>query len=1048
MKTKKQLFIGLGGQGAKSIREIRKVIYERQLNAKANPNAAECEVRCAYLSIDTSGDIWKAKDKWVHMGKDLSLSEAERCKLSSDNLNVSAANTVPWLYSKDRKIAIAQQSEFANINSGTPGAQQRRRYGRALFAANVEGPGGVYSSISKAMARLDQADTEKECVISVFCSLAGGTGSGGIIDLITLLRQQYGKANYPINLYIYLADSDGVDPDDVQGYFYENQYAALRDLNALATGLMQPHTLVAVDKGNYMPGVRCSLDSPLDAVIISSNTTSANKGISIDDQIKRVAEWVVDRAAVTSNTTDPKVLKIATGEDFSTNTHGEPNDASDTFVERAYIFASLGAAKWEAPVNQLSLMAVYSIMANSFRQMLYNNPTVSEGFKDIPLAMDEKSKSDFNRLVAESFMLHDYVRQGWAAWAAENVDLIEIRKATWDEKGKRSLIKMEEVFEYFFTNSVSNVTSNEAGPALSHPGRQYKMQEDLKTGLQLSDSSATSVHEILNDYLMRKLVAEWAAGRIGLIQAQEIVAFIATTARACKEQLQQRYEDILDTGKVMKPMLRSKELRSHPETGEWNKLTALSFKVKGKEFLQAHLEDLIDIYTARTQRSHLQTFMQELELFATALDKFKTRLDTPIECLKTQLGTNEQKYQDIELRRYIMGNQRPGTRDLEFDFDLQDPKVRDVVNFVNCHNLPGSTVNVVTNADALRAIVKDSIFGGSTLADLFGGNKRMNEMTEGALMSKSYELAGNMLRMADEKTGTKLMKGLVSRVENMSEEEVADKFKRLLTNATFSYETEDAKVSPSSVVGYGIRNAYRKAWIVSYPKNINMPGIGEGEQNILNAVLSATSGAGQQEVFVVPSEDTTKISVWQTEFARPARCAKVVSFLRQRYDDMLSNASIQNAFWLNVDDLEAEMAASAMFPTKSELQSMKNGAIWIASHCPGYFTINEGTGEIFAADDERPLFDTNEQSNSDSSITAFAFSVQNQLRNAVKDDNHELLSKLKSQYEQELDSMEKGSVARRSFRAQIDTFIKPTLFRIAKTEKVRDYLQQYGIKSF
>lgn len=1041
MDTKKQLFIGLGGQGARSIRAIRKVIYERQLNAKANSNAAECRISCAYLSIDSSGDHWK-KEAWMHMGKDLSLSESERCKLFSENLNVSASNTVPWLYSKDRKVAIAQQSEFANINVSTPGAQQRRRYGRALFAANVDGPGGVYSSIAKAMARLDKIDAKKECVISVFCSLGGGTGSGGIIDLITLLRQQYpSKKNYPLNLYIYLADSDGVDPDAVQGYFYENQYAALRDLNALATGLMQPHALVEVDKGTYIPGVRCSLSSPLDAVIISSNTTSANKGIGIEEQIQRVAEWVVDRAIVTANAPDTKVTAIATGEDFSTETHGEPNDTSDTFLERAYVFASLGAAKWEAPVNQLSLMAVYSIMTNSCRQMLYNNHSEGEGYMNTSQPLTDKKKADFNRLVAESFMLHQYVSDGWAAWAADNVDIAEIQKSTWDARGQRALIRMEAVFEDFFNNVVSNLTSNEAGSVLSLPGRQYKMLEDLKTALQLPNSSATCVHEILNDFLMQKLVEEWDAGEIGLYQAQEIVKFAADSARACKAQLQQRYEDILDTGRVMTPMLRSKELRSHPEIGEWNKLTALSFKVKGKEFLKAHLADLVAIYTAKTQRAHLLTFIQELDRYAANLDQFKIRLDTPIECLLAQVVANEEKYQDVELRRYIMGNDRPGTRDLEFDFDLQDSKVRDVVNFVN-----GDKSITKANARDLRAIVKDSIFGGATLADLFGGNKRMSDITESALMSKSYELAGVMLRAADKAKGTKLMEGLVSRVKNMSEEEVADKFNRLLTNATFSYEPEDANVSPSSVAGYGMRNAYRKAWIVSYPKNIKLPGIGEGKQNIEDAVISATSGAGQNEVFVVPSEDTTKISVWQTEFARPARCAKVVSFLRQRYDELVRNASVQKAFWLNIDDLEAEMAASVMFPTKKELAGMKNGAIWIASHCPGYFTINEGTGEIFAADDERPLFDTNEQSNSDSSITRFAFSVQNQLRNAVKDDNHGLLSKLKSQYEQELESMEKGSPNRQSFMFMVDKFIKPTLFRIAKAEQVVDYLQQYGVK--
>lgn len=1042
---KKQLFIGLGGQGAKSIREIRKVIYERQLNAKANPNAAPCDIPCAYLSIDTSGDIWKAKDTWTHMGKDLSLSMAERCELKAQNLNISAANTIPWLYSHDHKISVDQHAEFGSINTSTPGAQQRRRYGRALFAANAEGPAGVHSSVVHAMQRLNTVNAENECVISVFCSLAGGTGSGGIVDLITLLRQQYPSGGYPINLYVYLADANGVNPEDVQGYFYENQYAALRDLNALSTGLMQPHMLTVMGNSPYLPGERCKVDSPLDAIIISSNTTSANVAISIDAQIRRVAEWVVDRAAVTSNTSDPAILKIATGEDFSTNTHGEPNDTSDVFLERAYRFASLGAAKWEAPVNQLSLMAVYSIMANSFRQMLYNNPTQTEGYKPLAVSLDDKSKANFNRIGAEDFLLHDYVREGWAAWAASQADLLALQNVTWDASGQRALIKMEEVFESFYNMYVLDATSNAAGDALSQPGRVSKMMANLKEKLKLENSSATSVHEILNDFLMRKLVADWTEGRIGLEQAKEVLGFAAQTARACRDLLEKCYEDILDDGKVMQPMLLSKELRSQPETGEWNKLTALSFKVKGKEFLKAHLEDLIDIYTAKTQRAHLLTFRQELDLYAAALDKFIIRMDTPINALKVQIDAAERKYQDMELRRYIMGGDRPGLRDLEFDFDLQDPKVKDVVNYVNGHNLSGSPVTTVTNAAAIRAVVKESLTGGSTLADLFGGASQMDASTEGKVMSLAYELAGNMLRHADAYVGTKLMDGLVSRVKNMTPEDIKAKFRRLLTNATFSYKEEDAGVSPSSYTGYGIHNAYRTAWIVSYPRDIELPGIGQGKANLEAAVLAATNGAGESAVFVVPSSDNTKISVWQTEFARPARCAKVVSFLRQRYDELIRSGSLQSAFWLHIDDLAAEMEAPVTFPNSAELQSMRDGAIWVVRHCKEAFVIDEQSGDIYSADGERNLYNFKELSDSQSKKTLFAFAVQKTLRTLVKDGHPELLTTLKQQYEEDLKSLPVGE-PRKAFRAQVNNFIKPTLYRIAKAEKVRDYLQQYGVK--
>ena len=213
-KKYKQLFIGLGGQGCKSIREIRKVICERELNVAANPNAGKFDLPCAYLSIDSSPDVKELKETWIHLGQNLELNADEFSHLTP-NIDVDNRNIVPWLYSSDEKVAIQQQTVFATINKSTPGAQQRRRYGRALFAANAD---KVFSDIVNAYNRVKKLDKENSCMLNVFCSLGGGTGSGGIVDLIQLLRQKFpaedsidGYQSYPLNLYIYMADTDGVN---------------------------------------------------------------------------------------------------------------------------------------------------------------------------------------------------------------------------------------------------------------------------------------------------------------------------------------------------------------------------------------------------------------------------------------------------------------------------------------------------------------------------------------------------------------------------------------------------------------------------------------------------------------------------------------------------------------------------------------------------------------------------------------------------------------------------------------------------------------------
>lgn len=1034
----KQLFIGLGGQGCKSIREIRKVIYERKLNAKANTSSEAFDLPCAYLSIDSSPNIKDLKETWIHLGKNLELNADEFSHLKP-NIDVDSHNIVPWLYSSDANVAREQSTVFATIDKATPGAQQRRRYGRALFAANAD---QVYLDIVNAYNRVKELDTVNSCMINVFCSLGGGTGSGGIVDLIQLLRQKFpasasinGYQAYPLNLYIYMADQDGVNPDDVQGFFFENQYAALRDINALSTGLMHPHTLTSVEGSNFHPGERNASANPINAVIISTNTTSENHRISIEEQIKKVAAWAVDRALIAQGANAPAVAQIASGEDFKANTHGEPNDISDTFLERSYIFASLGAAKWQAPVNELSLMAVHSIMANSFKQMVYNNVTQTQGYQKTVRTMEDIEKAQYINFSPQDFLMTDYVCAGWTNWAAQSAD---IQKLMTGERDTQALRKMEILFENTFKNQVLVPNNNTIGDNLSLPGRTSEMMSILKKRFQMDDSAATSVADLLNDYLMRELLRNWKEGQIGLKQAQEVVKYAAESANACAKKLRELLAQKQDDGDELRNLRNSLRTRSNNQDGEWFKLTSLSHKLKGKQFLTAHLEDLISIYTIRTQCGHLVRFIQQIEIYEEILNKFAGSLNTPITCLEKHIKTEEDLYTRAPLYRFIVKGDKPGQHEeLLYDYDSQDPRVMDVIKFINGHNMPGQPISVVNNAKALRALVAESITGGSTLAHLFGGNKAMNQRTEEALTSTAYELAGQMLVAADSHCHTTLMGGIVSRIANMTQAEFQTKFKRLMTSAAYSYEKDDN--TPSSSNGYGIVNAYRKAWIVTFPANINLPGIENTPQDQQAAILAITPGSSAQNVFVNHSQDTTQISVWQTEFARPARTAKVVATVHDKYEEKLKRGRIQDSFWMHIDDLSAEMAAQVTFPNKKDLEDMRDAALWIARNSEGAFSVHEESGNIYRNDssDDRPIFNIKAHKVSDLDITNFTYSVQEHLRDTIRK-QPELIKTVKAKYEEALQNTERGSSERTKMTAMINKFIKPTLFRIALKEEMND----------
>jgi L-aminopeptidase/D-esterase-like protein len=80
-------------------------------------------------------------------------------------------------------------------------------------------------------------------VIHVVCGLAGGTGSGSVVDAVAQIRHKCPDANqYRILIYAMLPEKNSRRVKDVAGFspYYANGYAALSELNALAVGKADP----------------------------------------------------------------------------------------------------------------------------------------------------------------------------------------------------------------------------------------------------------------------------------------------------------------------------------------------------------------------------------------------------------------------------------------------------------------------------------------------------------------------------------------------------------------------------------------------------------------------------------------------------------------------------------------------------------------------------------------------------------------------------------------------------------------------------------------
>lgn len=337
---KNHLFIGLGGQGGKSIAELQKVIQNRSGDAKALEKSGQ---KWDVLYIDSSRDVTNERRNWVYFGKDLKLQPSSFLYLKDDGEAINAhsmaqrPDVAPWIGDVDKLHTFLEGSQ------GIQGANQRRRLGRLLIARNAD-------RIRKAVCEdkiTPMLSNGNQCAIHIFASLAGGTGSGGIVDLVTMLRTEYPNASvdggFPIFLYLYVTDRAFEEAQ--VGYFHQNQSAALRDLNALCCGKFRPTLLGSASVPMPFKG-----DEPITQILLSSQLNSKNQMLSLSQQHQIVAEAAFERIySYVSGNLDTTQQKAVTGEDKLPSYPGEPVGN----LSRTFRFGSVGMRRWEVPIDEV-----------------------------------------------------------------------------------------------------------------------------------------------------------------------------------------------------------------------------------------------------------------------------------------------------------------------------------------------------------------------------------------------------------------------------------------------------------------------------------------------------------------------------------------------------------------------------------------------------------------------------------------------------------------------------------------------------------------------
>ena len=425
--------IGLGGTGGKIIRALRKSLYQEFHGGKAN------NVDIGYLYVDSSSEMMSMDDpSWKTLGTSVQLPKASQLLITDANLSSRLDNLASY---PGLKHWLGSPQDWRDILNSIVGATlggQKRRLGRFLFACKV----GNYREQVQTQVKQLQQSGETEVTFHIVVGLAGGTGSGSVIDAVAQLRDLYPDSKrFRILIYALLPDAYPHSNWDT-GNYHANGFAALTELNAMSVGAYLPYDVTGVKE-------RLTLNDPFNGCFVFGNENENGLTVDVDKDLPGiVADFLYQKIVAVNNVNWASLGRMENAE----NGDGSPETAPQGRTpERSKRFLAFGIKRLAIPEEEISEYLTYSFARQAALQLRFNHWQAASGFIDEPRKLDfhefvqQKETqlrwllSDDHLSLALGILPEDVINKKWKSFTGEweavipNFKLLvrERERATW-----------------------------------------------------------------------------------------------------------------------------------------------------------------------------------------------------------------------------------------------------------------------------------------------------------------------------------------------------------------------------------------------------------------------------------------------------------------------------------------------------------------------------------------------------------------------------------------------------------------------------------------
>lgn len=617
------ILIGLGGTGGKILKAIRKRIYLEF------PNDDERKkLPVGFVYVDSTREMMVPGDASFRvLGKDASFTESEFVDIKSVDLDQILDNTSN--YPGLRHIVKNGASMKNTLGEVGKAAGQKRRAGRILFAANCN---KYLYALKNQHEKLKAINKKEKVNLHIFTGLAGGTGSGAIIDVIAQTRAQASYKDANIVVYAMVPELN-IPPGCQAGRYHQNGYAALRELSALNVGRFIPSDVIRGDEHvslDLTPNMQFGLMLYSN---VNENGVTVNSFTELPDLL---ADTVYFRIFLEekhgSNDSFLRSYSLENVNDFCVE-YSEKSKGSDKERARTKAINTFGIKRIIYPERRIIEHITYTVGQRVLRQMQYNNYKDDFGF------VQETSRKDYRELFLNDKNLRE--------WMLDDNHLMLEEKIFDTDKYCSSI----ESFWNDITNSYSYDDSKGVDP---QPLRFlegfcsdiYKNAFRNKQGVEAyyddkaDDKLLKEQAYFIVERIEKNLYTRWYEGSLSLDDLLKICDVLLTYIKDKKDKVE-------DEISIIDDKIKQNEAAADDNNYDYNHLSLLQRAIgKSARIYSDHQLILKDIYKLRTQRVAVSFKGKLLGKLRVALEEFNTEVSQFIGVLLKSMDAAEKRIAD------------------------------------------------------------------------------------------------------------------------------------------------------------------------------------------------------------------------------------------------------------------------------------------------------------------------------------------------------------------------------------------------------------------